>query len=362
MSRVVGKKMVVAAGGTGGHLFPALAVARWWMENGGTVHWLGSVHGLDARVIPEQGISYRALPVSGLRGRGIKGKFRALNRLVKSLFIARSELRRERPDVVLAMGGYASAPGALAASWMRIPVVMHEQNSIAGLTNRGLVRFANKILEGFPQSFPSSRRAIYVGNPVRNEFFNVLPPAERYAARSKRFHVLVLGGSQGARALNRSVPQALGALSDRIALEVRHQSGESAQAEVATQYDAYEMSVKVEPFIDQMAEALAWADLVIGRAGAMTIAELTAVGVASILIPLPSAADDHQNGNAAFLETAGAAIRLQESELSRERLSAWVEELAQDRERGLKMAEAAHALKVTDSVKRIGEICREVAK
>ena len=362
MKTLAGKTLVVAAGGTGGHVFPALAIAHWWLAEGGSVRWLGTARGLDARVVPQHGIPHVALAVTGLRGRGWRSRATALLNLGKSLVAAMGEMRRERPAVVLAMGGYASAPGALVAFIRRVPLVVHEQNSVAGLTNRWLARLAQRVLEGFPNSFPPSFGAVHVGNPVRAEFFALPAPAVRYGETATEFRVLVVGGSQGAQVFNTRVPEALGACQSAVPLVVRHQCGRGQEAAVAARYAALGIHAQVDEFIDRMADAQAWAHVVIGRAGAMTVAELTAVGVASILVPLPSAADDHQTGNARFLESAGGAIRLSESTLNAANLGALLTTLAADPARCLAMAERARALALPDTVARAGEFCREVAR
>lgn len=362
MAALTGKTLLVAAGGTGGHVFPALAVARWWQAQGGDVRWLGSARGLDARVVPASGIPHVALPVTGLRGRGIGSRLRSMLNLGKSLVTAFAELRRERPAVVLAMGGYASAPGALASFVLRVPLVIHEQNSVAGLTNRWLARLARQVVEGFPNSFAPSYNAVHVGNPVRAEFFATPTPAQRYAANTTEFRVLVVGGSQGARIFNELIPPAMAEYRGTLPLVVRHQCGESVRDAVATRYQEHGVTATVLPFIDDMAQALAWANVVIGRAGAMTVAELAAVGVASILVPLPSAADDHQTGNARYLESLGAAQRILEGDLESASLAERLTHLANSPDRCLEMACFARQAATPNAAAQVGEICQEVAR
>jgi UDP-N-acetylglucosamine--N-acetylmuramyl-(pentapeptide) pyrophosphoryl-undecaprenol N-acetylglucosamine transferase len=333
-------KVLIMAGGTGGHVYPALAVAQALRSRGHEVVWMGAPDSFEARVIPPHGIPMEFVQVSGLRGKGVLKLLWAPLLLVRALLQACTILRRQRPQAVLGMGGFASGPGGVAAWLTRRPLLIHEQNAVAGLTNRILSHFAQYTLQAFPDSF-HRKNAKTVGNPVR-EALTVLPaPDVRLAGRSGRLRLLVIGGSQGARALNEAVPAAL------------QQTLEVARAA----YARCGVDARVEPFIDDMAAAYAWADLVVCRAGASTIAELTAVGCAAVLVPFPAAVDDHQTRNGEYLSEAGAALLIPERELSAQRLSALLTELAADRPRLLAMALAARAraqpAAVADIVRRI---------
>lgn len=362
MTLATDKTLLIAAGGTGGHVFPALSVAQWWQTQGGDVCWLGTEHGVDSRVVPAHNIRFSPLPVSGLRGRGFRRRVVSLIGLVRSVWQALRYFRRERPAVVLSMGGYASAPGAIAAFFLRVPLVMHEQNSVAGLTNRHLARLATRVVEGFPHSFSKDRRAVHVGNPVRHEFFEVAPPEERYFVERTAFRVLVVGGSQGARIFNEQIPLATAEYHGEVPLMIKHQCGQNERDAVIAAYEQHGIKNEVFSFIDAMADALGWADLVIGRAGAMTVAELSAVGVPSILVPLKIAADDHQTGNARFLESLGASVLIPEVDFTPARLAKELNLLAANPAKRLKMARCARQAGMSDSAARVGQICQEVAR
>ncbi len=298
--------VMILAGGTGGHVFPALTVAEQWRARGLVVEWIGTAAGIEARLVPAVGITLHTLPVRGLRGKGWRERLLALTGLLLATYRAWRLMRRESVCLALGMGGYASAPAGLAARLARVPLVIHEQNAAPGLSNRLLAHLASRILTGFPQVLPS-RRTVYVGNPVRPQILALPSPQQRQRIRAE-LHLLVLGGSQGAEALNVLVPQALARLGEEQALVVLHQCGERHVAATEQRYGALAGRVEVRGFIEDMAAAYADADLVICRAGALTIAELAAVGVASLLIPLPQAVDDHQRRNAEFLSQAGAAV------------------------------------------------------
>jgi UDP-N-acetylglucosamine--N-acetylmuramyl-(pentapeptide) pyrophosphoryl-undecaprenol N-acetylglucosamine transferase len=348
-------KVLIMAGGTGGHVYPALAVAQALRSRGHEVVWMGAPDSFEARVIPPHGIPMEFVQVSGLRGKGVLKLLWAPLLLVRALLQACTILRRQRPQAVLGMGGFASGPGGVAAWLTRRPLLIHEQNAVAGLTNRILSHFAQYTLQAFPDSF-HRKNAKTVGNPVR-EALTVLPaPDVRLAGRSGRLRLLVIGGSQGARALNEAVPAALQQMAAAQRPEVRHQAGRTLEVARAA-YARCGVDARVEPFIDDMAAAYAWADLVVCRAGASTIAELTAVGCAAVLVPFPAAVDDHQTRNGEYLSEAGAALLIPERELSAQRLSALLTELLADRPRLLAMALAARAraqpAAVADIVRRI---------
>lgn len=354
--------VLVMAGGTGGHVYPALAVAESLRARGNRVAWLGTRSGLEARVVPPTGIQLFCVRVSGLRRRGLWGWLWAPFTLCAALLRSGSVIARVRPHVVLGMGGFVTGPGGVAAWLLRRPLLIHEQNAVPGLTNRLLARLAVRVMEAFPGSFPARCGAVHTGNPVRAEIARVPVPEERFAGRTGALRVLVLGGSQGARALNEVVPAALAALADRCPVTVCHQAGPRNLAAARAGYAAAGVTAQPVAFIEDMARAYAWADVVVCRAGAMTIAELAATGVASILVPFPYAVDDHQTHNARYLAEAGAALLLRQAELTAQRLASVLAELCATRERLLTMARAARTLAVPDAAARVMTFCLEAAR
>lgn len=352
--------ILVMAGGTGGHVFPALAVAERLRELGHDVLWLGTRAGLEARVVPARGLSVEWITISGLRGKGLMTLMMAPLNLLRAITQAIAVLRRRRPDVVLGCGGFAAGPGGLAAWLLRRPLLIHEQNAIAGLTNRWLARLARRVLEAFPGTFPDMAKRVTVGNPVRTEIAAIPVPAQRLADRRGRVRLLVLGGSLGALALNRAVPQALALLPAELQPEVRHQAGRTIE-EARKAYAAAGLAVEPEAFIEDMAAAYAWADLVVCRAGALTVAELAAAGLASVLIPFPYAVDDHQTANARYLVDADAALMIQERELAPAHFAQALTPLLEDRARLLRMAVAARGRAWPQARDRIVEECLRLA-
>ena len=348
---------MIMAGGTGGHVFPALAVAKQLRNWGIPVVWLGTQRGLEARLVPQAGISIEWIGVMGLRGGGLKRLSLAPVMMAKALWQAATALQRHKPRLVLGMGGFASGPGGLMARLLNIPLVVHEQNAIAGMTNRWLSRIANQVLEAFPNTFSPPRNALLVGNPVREEIAALPEPAERFAVRTGRSRLLVLGGSQGALALNGLVPAALALLEAKERPEIWHQAGKNMLESAAQAYRQSGVNVRLEPFIDNMATAYGWADLVICRAGALTVAELAAAGAGAVLVPFPFAVDDHQTANARFLQQGGAAVIVQQVELTAERLMHLLQALLSDRTRLLAMAEAARRLAHIDAAERVAALC-----
>ncbi|MDE3009561.1 MAG: undecaprenyldiphospho-muramoylpentapeptide beta-N-acetylglucosaminyltransferase [Pseudomonadota bacterium] len=345
---------LMMAGGTGGHIFPALAVAGQLRSRGWQVVWLGTRNGLEGRLVPPHGFEIEWLSVAGLRGKGWLGLVAGIPRAVLALYQALRTMLCRRPDVVVGFGGFVSFPGGLAAALTRRPLLVHEQNSVAGLSNRILALLARDVVAGFPDPFrqrggnplarilPRPARCHWSGNPVRSELSAVAAPGERFAGRSGPLRLLVVGGSQGARALNSVVPAALALLPAAARPLVLHQAGPRLLDEMHDAYSSLGLQAEVRPFIDDMAQALAQADLVICRAGALTVAELCAVGVAALLVPFPFAVDDHQTGNGRFLVEAGAAELLPQSSLDAPLLAARIAAL--DRPRLLAMATAARAL------------------
>lgn len=354
-------RVLIMAGGTGGHVFPALAVARYLRGQGVEVTWLGTRRGLEARVVPEAGFPIDYISVAGLRGKGLGGWLLAPLRLSRALAQAIGVCRRRRPGAVLGLGGFVTGPGGVAAWLLRRPLVIHEQNAVAGLTNRLLARLAHRVLEAFPGSFPGGIATETVGNPVRAEITGLPAPAERFTDRSGSLRILIIGGSLGARALNETVPAALARLPAEPAVQIRHQAGRDKETPTRAAYAMAGVEARVTPFIDDMAEALGWADLVICRAGALTVSELAAAGLGAVLVPYPHAVDDHQTRNARYLDEAGAARLLPQAGLSADSLASVLKELLEEGREGLlKMAEAARRLARPDATRRVAGTCLEV--
>ncbi|HET9483443.1 MAG TPA: undecaprenyldiphospho-muramoylpentapeptide beta-N-acetylglucosaminyltransferase [Xanthomonadales bacterium] len=352
--------VLIMAGGTGGHIFPGIAVARELTGRGVPVVWLGSARGLENELVPRAGLPLERITVSGIRGKGPRALLAAPFQVARAVAQALAVVRRLKPRAALAFGGFASGPGGIAAWLARRPLLVHEQNRVPGLTNRVLARFARRVLAGFPDAFAHGAEA--TGNPVRAEIAALPPPAQRMAQRSGALRVLVLGGSQGARALNRALPTVLRALPAGIAVQVRHQSGRAMHDETVAGYAGLEDRARAEAFIDDMASAYADADLVVCRAGALTIAELCAAGVASVLVPFPAAVDDHQTRNADYLVEHEAAIRIRDDAELVPNLSATLARLLRDRGKLLAMATAARALARPDAAARIADACLAEAR
>ncbi len=350
--------VMILAGGTGGHIFPALAVAKALRARGIPVTWLGADGAMETRLVPQHDIPLDTIAIGGLRGKGALALLGAPLRVLKAIRSAGRVLRERAPRAVVSFGGFAAGPGGMAARLQGLPLLVHEQNRAPGFTNRVLAKFARRILTGFPGSFAAREEA--VGNPVRSEIAALPPPAQRFAGRAAPMKLLVLGGSQGARALNLALPQALSALSE-FRIEVRHQCGEKMRDEAVRAYTDLRVPASVESFISDMAAAYAWADLVVCRAGASTLAELCALGIGSVLVPFAAAVDDHQTKNAQYLVERGAAILLKQDEQLAVRLQQALRELAGDPGKRLAMAEAARALAKPDAAARIADIILEEA-
>ena len=350
------KTLMVMAGGTGGHIFPGIAVAEELRVKGWRVVWMGHPEGMEARIVPARGYETAWVRFGALRGKGWVRKLLLPLNLLSGLWQAWRALRHARPDVVLGMGGYITFPGGMMAALSGRPLVLHEQNSVAGLANRVLARMAERVLTGFPEVLQKGR---WVGNPVRAEIAAVPAPAERFAGREGPLRILVVGGSLGAAALNEAVPAALGRLPLERRPQVLHQAGEKQIDGVRMAYARARVEGDLRPFIDDMASAYAQADLVICRAGALTVAELAAVGAASLLVPFPHAVDDHQTGNARFLAERGAAYLLPQTELNAERLAGILASI--DRPRLLQMAEHARALARPLAAAEVARVCEELA-
>lgn len=350
--------VLIMAGGTGGHIFPGLAVAETLRAQGVPVVWLGAQGGMETKVVPAHGIELHTIAVGGLRGKGLKTRVLAPWMLLRALLSSLAVLHRLKPRSVLSMGGYVAGPGGVAARLLQRPLLVHEQNRVAGFTNRKLAQHARRVMAGFADSLPNAQ---WVGNPVRGAIASLPAPAQRMAGRSGKPRLLVLGGSLGARALNTSVPQALAQIAIEQRPEVLHQCGNRGIDEARKAYADAGVEARIVPFIEDMAGTYAWADLAVCRAGALTLAELTACGLGAVLVPFPHAVDDHQTRNAEALVAAGAAELIQERDLNTQDLAHRLTALLSDRARLLAMAEAARTLAKPDAAADIARACMEVA-
>jgi UDP-N-acetylglucosamine--N-acetylmuramyl-(pentapeptide) pyrophosphoryl-undecaprenol N-acetylglucosamine transferase len=352
---------MIMAGGTGGHVFPALAVADELKQRQVEVSWMGTAKGIEARLVPEAGYPLSFISIAGLRGNGALGWLLAPLRVLKAVWEAVRIMKQTQPDVVMGLGGFASGPGGVAAWLLKKPLLIHEQNAIPGLTNRLLARIARRVLTGFPNSFDAKYQAEWVGNPVRKSIEDLPMPHLRQSEAQGPMKLLVLGGSLGARSLNTVLPKALAMMEQTQRPQVVHQCGSRHLEDCRSAYDEAGVSVNVTDFIADMAEAYAWADLVICRAGALTVAEVAAAGVASILVPYPHAVDDHQTHNAAMLVDAGAAQLIQDQALNASDLAARISQFDEDREGLLTMANAARQVAKIGSASHIADLCLEQA-
>ncbi len=358
---MVATKVLIMAGGTGGHVFPALAVADRLRAQGAEITWLGTRRGLEARVVPAAGYAMEWISIRGVRRTGVLGWLLMPARLLVAMFQSWRVLRHRRPHVVLAMGGFVSGPGAVMARLLRRPLLIHEQNAIAGLTNRWLSYIADVVMCGFPEAFGALPGVRHVGNPVRREILSLPLPQERMAKRSGRLRVLVVGGSLGAEIFNYILPHAVRAMPTELRPEIWHQTGRNKREATERAYDKGLVTTIVAEFIDDMAAAYHWADVVICRAGAMTIAELSAAGVASVLVPYPHAVDDHQTANARFLSARDAAIVIPQHDFTAAYLAEVLQSFASNREMLLKMAMQARACAAPDATDTVARLCLEAA-
>ena len=350
------RTIMIMAGGTGGHVFPGLAVADYLRAENWHVVWLGSRAGIEARLVPARGIEMAWMDFSGLRGKGVLAVVLLPLRLLRAFWAGAKAILAHRPDVVLGLGGFQSFPGGMMASLLRRPLVIHEQNSVAGLANRVLAKLADRVLTAFPGTLS---KAQVIGNPVRAEITAAAEPRARYASRSGALRLLVMGGSLGAKAINDALPAAIAGLADDRRPVILHQTGRGPREVVVQAYREAGVAAECVEFIDDVAAALAEADLVICRAGALTVAEIACVGVASVLIPYPHAVDDHQTGNARFLSTAGAAVLLSQSELSPAGLAKLMDGFT--REALTEMAAHARAKGLPDATRQLAQACMELA-
>lgn len=352
MSRTI----LIMAGGTGGHIYPGLAVADALRAQGWNVVWLGAPKSMEAELVPKHGYSVAWVNFSGVRGKGVMRLLTLPFTLLRALGQSADAIFRHRPDVVLGMGGYITMPGGLMAAILRCPLVIHEQNSIAGMSNKVLAKLSTRVLSGFPDVLKATT---WCGNPVRADIAAVAEPQARFTNRSGKLNVLVVGGSLGAQALNEALPKALALMSEAERPNVLHQTGKKHFETVQKLYEQAGMNADIRAFLDDMANQYANADVVICRAGALTIAELAAAGVASVLVPFPYAVDDHQTYNARFLSEQGAAVLLPQTELNAEKLAQLLREMT--REKLLAMAQAARSLAKPDATQQVVRVCVELA-
>ncbi len=354
------QKVIIMAGGTGGHVFPGLAVAKQLREQGVDVHWLGTRKGLESRLVPEAGLPLHFISISGLRGKGVKDVLLAPFRLLLAIAQSLRIIHRLQPDVVLGMGGFVSGPGGIASWLLRRPLIVHEQNAKPGLTNKWLARIAARVLEGFPDTFSSQRNIVTTGNPVRREIAALASPDSRFQGRDQPLRLLVVGGSLGAHAINDLLPNVLAKLPITDRPDVYHQTGEKHFEQTVNAYAAAGVTAKVVPFIAEMGDAYAWADIILCRAGALTVSELCAVGLGAILVPYPYAVDDHQTANANYLVKHNAAILIQQVALTEEKLIDMIKQLSAAPAKRLEMAQDAYRLRKIDATTKVSEICEEV--
>jgi UDP-N-acetylglucosamine--N-acetylmuramyl-(pentapeptide) pyrophosphoryl-undecaprenol N-acetylglucosamine transferase len=348
---------LIMAGGTGGHIFPGLAVAEALRERGWRVHWLGAPGSMESRLVPPRGFALETIDFGGVRGKGLLTVALLPLRLLRAFWQSLQVVRRVKPDVVVGLGGYISFPGGMMGVLAGKPLVLHEQNSVAGLANKVLAGVADRVFTAFPNVF---RKAEWVGNPLRTPFLQQAEPAERFAARSGPLRLLVVGGSLGAKALNDMVPQALALLPRQQQPQVTHQSGEKQIDALRANYIAAGIQAELTPFIDDTAQAFADADLIVCRSGASTVTEIAAVGAAALFVPFPSAVDDHQTSNARFLVDAGAAWLVPQTELTPQRLAQTLQTV--QREQLLGMATQAKQMQKTEAVAAVVSACEQLAK
>jgi len=350
------RKIVIMAGGTGGHVFPGLAVAHRLQADDWQVHWLGTPDRMEADLVPAHGFPIEFINIRGLRNHGLVRKLLAPFQIIKAILQALVILRRIKPDVVLGMGGYAAGPGGVAAKLLGIPLVLHEQNAAAGLTNRLLAKIASRILMGFEGAFPLTERSRVVGNPVRDEFLQLAQQPLKHYQAGTVLKILIVGGSLGARALNQVVPNALAKLNK---VEIRHQSGKGNASQVTDLYQSLGVTtVTVSEFISDMSAAYDWADLLICRAGALTVAEVAAAGIPAVFVPLPHAVDDHQTRNAESLTSRGAAVLMPQKEMTADKLAALIAQWQSDPRQLQKMAQLSRAAAILNATDRVVSECK----
>jgi UDP-N-acetylglucosamine--N-acetylmuramyl-(pentapeptide) pyrophosphoryl-undecaprenol N-acetylglucosamine transferase len=348
---------LVMAGGTGGHIFPGLAVAEALRERGWRVHWLGAPGSMESRLVPPRGFSLETIDFGGVRGKGLKTLFLLPLRLLRAFWQALQVVRRVKPDVLVGLGGYITFPGGMMGTLLGKPMVLHEQNSVAGMANKVLAGIADRVFSAFPNVL---KKAQWVGNPLRTGFLKQAAPAQRFAGRSGPLRLLVVGGSLGAKALNETVPKALALLPEAQRPTVLHQSGERQIDALRANYSAAGVTAELTPFIDDTAQAFADADLIVCRAGASTVTEIAAVGAAALFVPFPSAVDDHQTTNARFLADAGGAWLVQQKDLTPHALAERLQSV--QREQLMEMATKAKQMQKTEALAAVVTACESLAK
>jgi UDP-N-acetylglucosamine--N-acetylmuramyl-(pentapeptide) pyrophosphoryl-undecaprenol N-acetylglucosamine transferase len=348
---------LVMAGGTGGHIFPGLAVAEALRERAWRVHWLGGPGSMESRLVPPRGFAFETIEFSGVRGKGLRTLLLLPVRLATSFWQSVQVLRRVKPDVVVGLGGYITFPAGIASVLLGKPLVLHEQNSVAGMANRVLAAMARRVFTAFPGAL---KKAAWVGNPLRPAFVQQLAPQERFASRSGPLRLLVVGGSLGAKALNEIVPKALAMIAADVRPSVVHQSGAKQIDELRANYAAAGVQAELTPFIDDTAQAYADADLIVCRAGASTVTEIAAVGAAAVFVPFPAAVDDHQTTNAKFLVDAGGGWLVQQRDLTPERLAELIRTV--DRSELIRRATAAKTMQKTGATDEVVKACEELAR
>ncbi len=350
--------VLIMAGGTGGHVFPALACAREFQARGYSVHWLGTPRGIENDLVPQAGLPLHLINVAGLRGKGIKSLLKAPFVLCNALLQARRVVRQVKPVCVLGFGGYVTGPGGLAARLAGVPVIVHEQNAVAGTANRLLVPFASRVCEAFPNTFGASSKRRTTGNPVRPELF-LETPRQSLAGRKPR--LLITGGSLGSEPLNKLLPAALALVPVEFRPEVFHQAGKKHDQVTLERYQAAGVEAQVAPFIQDMAQAYGWADMMVCRSGALTVSELAAAGLPSFLVPLPHAIDDHQTRNAEYLAREGAAFLMPQATTGAAQLAERLKEVLMQPEKLTQMAATARRLAKPDATRNVVDVCLEVA-
>jgi len=356
------KIALIMAGGTGGHVFPALAVAEALRDNGVKVHWLGTRTGIEARIVPEAGFSISYINIKGLRGNGILRWIQAPFKIMFATLHAIKICLNIKPSFVLGMGGFVTWPGGVASRLLARPLVIHEQNAIPGLTNKLLGKIATRVLEAFPNAFNQNEKVHYTGNPVRKSILTIENAEQRYSQRQSAIRILIVGGSLGAQALNEAVPEAVAMLGQEHKLEIWHQAGKLKSKSTIEKYKKERVDARIVEFIDDMDEAYQWADIIICRAGAMTVAEISNVGIASVLVPYPYAVDDHQTANAKYLSDADAALLIQQQDLTPKRLADELQNLINlGREHLLAMAKRALQMGSPEATNTVVQHCMEVS-
>ena len=357
------KVALIMAGGTGGHVFPALAVAQALRTSGVTVHWLGTRAGIESKVVPQAGFDISYIAIQGLRGSGMLRLLLAPFKLIYATLHTVLICLKLKPNFVLGMGGFVTGPGGVASRLLAKPLIIHEQNAIPGFTNVMLSKIATRVLKAFPNAFKAMKKSYHTGNPVRESILKLANPEQRYLERGEAIRILIVGGSLGAQVLNEVVPQALAILGNENKIEIWHQAGKLKSEQTMKAYQDENLEARVVEFIDDMDAAYGWADLIICRAGAMTVSEICAVGLASILVPYPFAVDDHQSANAGFLVDAAAGVLLKQDELSPHKLANELHKLLiTGRERLLMMANRAYELARPDATQVVIQHCLEVAR